>query len=54
LNPTPQNAKWLWVARFEFWPTSGGSSGIPSAYAVVLMDGTIVSPEIVDKRPEDE
>jgi hypothetical protein len=49
LTPARQNGKWLWIAVYEFSPNDGGSTGpIPIAYAIILMDGTVVKPEIID------
>jgi hypothetical protein len=46
LTPVGQKDKWLWVAVYEWHAT--GTGPVPWAYAIVLMDGTVVKPEIID------
>ena len=46
--------KWYWLIRFEAEPFAASFSGVPHDLKLaVLMDGTVVKPEVVD-RNEDE
>jgi hypothetical protein len=43
--------RWYWLAYFEAFRRRGSSSGIPPhLYVAVLMDGTVVKPEIRDSK----
>ncbi len=48
LVPTPQKDKWLWVAYYEYFRKGEGGGTPPWAYAIVLMDGTVVEPKVID------
>ena len=46
LTPAGQKDKWLWIAVYE-WRASG-TGPVPWAFAIILMDGTVVKPKIID------
>ena len=48
LTPTGQKDKWLWIAVYRWYPIVGGTGPLPWAFAIILMDGTVVKPEIID------
>lgn len=48
LTPTGRKDKWLWIAVYEWWPNRGGTGPVPKAYAIILMDETVIAPEIID------
>jgi hypothetical protein len=43
--------RWYWLADFHAFPRHGSWTGIPpELYVAVLMDGTVVKPEIRDRQ----
>jgi len=43
--------RWYWLINYEVWPRSGAFDGSPPGLRlVVLMDGTVVKPEVASLR----
>jgi hypothetical protein len=44
-----RDAKWIWLICYESYWSGRGSGRIPNLQLAVLMDGTVVKPEITDR-----